>query len=87
MWHVWGTEEVHIGDRRGAYRGVVGRPDGKVTLGRPRRCEDNIKTDVKEVGWRDMEWISVAQDREGLGGATKCGNKSAGAIKCGEFLD
>ena len=40
------------GDRSGAYRGLVGRPDGKVTLGRPRRrCEDNIKTDLKDVGW------------------------------------
>jgi len=41
-----------MGDRRGAYRDVVRRPDGKITLGRPRRrCEDNIKTDLKDVGW------------------------------------
>jgi hypothetical protein len=41
-----------MGDRRGAYRVLVGRPDGKVTLGRPRRrWEDTIKTDLQEVGW------------------------------------
>jgi hypothetical protein len=45
-----------MGDRRGAYRGLVGRPDGKVTLGRPRRkCEDNIKTDLKNK-WDGEVW-------------------------------
>jgi hypothetical protein len=40
------------GGRRGAYRALMGRPDGKKPLGRrARRCEDNIKIDVEEVGW------------------------------------
>jgi hypothetical protein len=52
------------GENRGAYRILVGRPDGRRPLGRPRRiCEDNIKRDLKDVGW-DMDWIELAQDRD-----------------------
>ena len=45
--------------RRGAYRVLVGRPDMKRPLARHRRrCEDNIKMDLQEVGWRSMDWIA-----------------------------
>jgi len=43
----------------------VGKPEGMRTLGRPRRrLEDNIKMDVQEEGYRGMDWIEVAQDRD-----------------------
>jgi hypothetical protein len=51
--------------RRGAYRALVGKPEGTRPLGRPRcRWEDNIKMDLREVGWRGMDWINLAQDRD-----------------------
>jgi hypothetical protein len=54
-----------MGDRRGAYMVLVGRPEGKRPLGRPRcRWEDNIKVDLKEVEWRGMDWIDLAQNRD-----------------------
>ena len=55
---------VGIGERRGAYRVLVGKPEGKRPLGRPRRVwEDNITTDLQEVGWRLMDWIDLGLDR------------------------
>jgi hypothetical protein len=53
-----------MGEERGAYRSLMGRPEGRRPLGRPRhRWEDNIKMDVQEVGW-GMDWIELAQDRD-----------------------
>jgi hypothetical protein len=51
--------------RRGAYRDLVGKPEGRRPLGRPRlRWEDNIKMDLREVGWEGgMDWIDLSQDR------------------------
>jgi hypothetical protein len=47
------------------YRVLVGKPEGKRPLGRPRcRWEGNIKMDVQEVGCGDMDWIEMAQDRD-----------------------
>jgi hypothetical protein len=44
---------------------LVGKPDGKRPLGRPRRrWVDNIKMDLKEIGWDCMDWIDLAQDRD-----------------------
>jgi hypothetical protein len=52
-------------ERRGAYRALVGKPEGRRPLGRPRRqWEDNIKMDLREVGWGGMDWINLAQDRD-----------------------
>jgi len=54
-------------------------------LGRPRRrWEDNIKMDLQEMGCGGMNWIELAQDRDGL---RACGNEPSGSIKYGEFLD
>jgi len=53
-----------MAERRGVYKVVVGKPEGKRPLGRPRRkLEDNIKTDIQEVGGGCMDWIELAQDR------------------------
>jgi hypothetical protein len=54
-----------MGERRGAYRALVGKPEGRRPLGRPRRRrEDNIKMDLREVGWRGVDWIDLDQDRD-----------------------
>jgi hypothetical protein len=54
-----------MGDGRGVYRVLVGKPEGKRTLGRPRRrWEDNIKMDLQDVGGGGMDWIELAQDRD-----------------------
>jgi len=51
--------------RMGLYRALVGKPDGKRPLGRPRRrWEDNIKMDTQEVGCGGMDWIELAEDRD-----------------------
>jgi hypothetical protein len=53
-----------MGEKRGAYRILVGRPEGRRPLGRHmRRWEDNIKMDFQDVGW-GMDWIVLAQDRD-----------------------
>jgi len=52
-------------ENRALYRVLVGKPDGKRPLGRPRhRWEDNIKMDLQEEGCEVMDWIDVAQDRD-----------------------
>ena len=53
------------GDRRGVYRVLVGKPERKRPLGRPRRrWEDNIKMDLQELGFGGMDWNELAQDRD-----------------------
>jgi len=55
-----------MGEGRGVYRVLVGKPEGKRPLGRPRRrWEDNIRMDLQEVGCGDIDWIELAQDRDG----------------------
>jgi hypothetical protein len=70
-----------MGDRRGIYRVLVGKLEGKRLLGRPRRrWEDNINIDFQEVGFEVMDWIELA-------GTCECSNEPSGSIKCGEFLE
>jgi hypothetical protein len=53
-----------MGEKRKVYRLLVGKPEGKRPLGkRRRRWVDNIRMDLREVGWGDVDWIGVAQDR------------------------
>ena len=57
----------HVGERIGVYRVLVVKPEGKISLGRPRcRWEDNITMYLQEVGCGGMDWIKLAQDRERL---------------------
>jgi hypothetical protein len=57
-------EERRGEDSKCAYRMLVGKPEGKKSLGRSgHRCEDNIKVYLKEIRWNDAEWIDLAQDR------------------------
>jgi hypothetical protein len=52
-----------MGEKRNAYRIFVGKLEGKKPLGRPRRrWGDNIKMDLREIGWGGMDWIDLAQD-------------------------
>jgi hypothetical protein len=52
-------------EKRNAYRLLVGKPEGKRPLGRPRRrWVNNIRMDLAEVGWGDVDWIDLAQDRD-----------------------
>jgi len=61
----WARHVALMRERRGVYRVLVGEPEGKRPLGRPRpRWEDNIKTDLQEVGCRVVDWMELAQDRE-----------------------
>ncbi|KAJ4430978.1 hypothetical protein ANN_19571 [Periplaneta americana] len=61
----WVGHVARMGESRNAYRVLVGRPEGKRPLGRPRRrWEDNIKMDLREVRYDDREWINLAQDRD-----------------------
>jgi hypothetical protein len=54
-----------MGERRGAYRALMWKPEGRRPLRRPRRrWEDNIKMDNREVGWGGVDWIDLAQDRD-----------------------
>jgi hypothetical protein len=54
-----------MGEVRGVYNILVGRPEGRRPLGRPRhRWEDSIKIDLREIGFGDVDWINLAQDRD-----------------------
>ena len=61
----WVGHVARLGESRVVYRVLVGKPEGKRPLGRPRhRWEDNIKMDLQEVGCGGVDWIEVAQDRD-----------------------
>jgi len=61
----WAGQVARMVERRGVYKVLVGKSEGKRPLGIPRhRWEDNIEMDLQEVGCGDMEWIELAQDRD-----------------------
>jgi hypothetical protein len=60
----WVGHVARMGEKRNAYRLLVAKPEGKRPLGRPRhRWVNNIRMDLGEVGWGDVGWIGLAQDR------------------------
>jgi hypothetical protein len=68
-------------EKRNAYRILMGKPEGKRPLGRPRRrWVDNIKMYLTEIGWVGVDWFDMAQDRDH-------GNKPSGSMKCWEVLE
>ena len=68
-----------MGERRGVYRVLVGKPEGKRLRGRPRhRWEDNIKMDTREVAWGCMGWIDLIQDSDRWQALVKHGNEPLG---------
>jgi hypothetical protein len=61
----WAGHVARIGEKRNAYRLLVGMPEGKRPLGRPRRrLVDNIKMALRKMGWGGMDWIDLAQNRD-----------------------
>ena len=80
----WTGHLACMGKRRGIYRVLVRKPDGKRPLGRDKhRWKDNIKMVLQKVGCGGMEWIELAQ----IVGSCECSNEPLRSIKCGEFLD
>jgi len=75
------------GGRTGVYRVLVGKPEGKSPIGRPRRSwEDNIKMKIDDVGWgHGLDRCCSGQGQ--VAGTCECADKLPGSIKCGEFLD
>jgi hypothetical protein len=54
-----------MGEKRNAYRLLVGKPEEKIPLGRPKwRWVDNIRMDLGEIGWGGVDWIGLVQDRD-----------------------
>ena len=81
----WTEHVAHMGESGGAFRVLVGKPEGRRPLRRPsRRWDDYSKMDFREVGWRhglyqcDSGKVTVC---------CECGNEPSGSIKCMEFLD
>ena len=61
----WTGHVAHMGEERGVYMVLVGKPEGRRPLGRPRRrWADNVRTDLQEVGCVYMDWIGLVQDRD-----------------------
>jgi hypothetical protein len=60
----WAGHVARMREKRNVYRLLVGKPEGRRLLGRPRRrWVDNIKMDLLEIGWGGVDWIGLAQDR------------------------
>jgi len=61
----WAGHAARMGERRGVYRVLMGKPEGKRPFGRHmRKWEDNIELDLEEVGCGGMDWIELPQDRD-----------------------
>jgi hypothetical protein len=82
----WLGYVTRVGDRKGAYRDLVGKSEGKGPLGRPRhRCEDYIWVDLTVVVCEGVALNDVAQDRGRR--MDEHGNKPSGSVECAEYPD
>jgi hypothetical protein len=76
-----------MGEDRGVHRVLVGKPERKRPLGRPRRIwEDDIKMDLQEVGGGRGEWMELAQDRDRWRALGGYGEQLSGSVNVGNFL-
>jgi hypothetical protein len=87
---IFGCQRDEMGRTRNmnAYRILVGKPERKRPLGRQRhRWVNNIKMDLREIGWGGTGWIDLAQDRDQGNGSCEHCNELFGLIKCWEILE
>ncbi|KAJ4439149.1 hypothetical protein ANN_15106 [Periplaneta americana] len=83
----WAGHVARMGESRNAYKVLVGRPEGKRPLGRPRRgWEDNIKMDLREVGYDDREWIDLGKIGTD-GDLCEGGNEPSGSLKASNLSE
>jgi len=79
----WAGHVARMGERRGVYRVLVGKPEGRRPLGRPRRrWEDNIRIDLREVVCGCVDWMELAQ----VACACECGDEHSGSINARNFF-
>jgi hypothetical protein len=84
----WAEYVVLKGAKRNAYRLLMRKPEGTRPVDRSRRrCVDNFKIDLIDIGWVGMDWTDLAQDREQLEDSCEHGNKPSGSINCWEVLE
>jgi hypothetical protein len=80
----WAGHVAEMGDKRNAYRIMLGNPEGERPLGRPRRrWLGNIKMDLREIGWDGVDWIDLAQNKD----QCEHGNEPLCSIMCWEVLE
>jgi hypothetical protein len=73
---------------KNAYTILVGKLEGKRSIGRPRRRLENlIKTDLREIGWGSMDCVRLAEDNRPMAGSCKIGNEHLGSLKYWEILE
>jgi hypothetical protein len=81
----WAEHVARMGERRGAYRALVGKPEGRRPLERPRRSwEDTIKMDLREVGWGGHGLDPSGSEKGQVAGSCEYGDEPSGSIKCEE---
>jgi hypothetical protein len=72
-----------MGETKNTYRILVGKPEGKRPLGRPRRkWVDNIKIDLRETGLDGVDWVDLAQNRDQWRGSCEHGDEPSGSLNC-----
>jgi hypothetical protein len=62
----WARNVMRIGETRNTYKFLVGKPDGNSPLGKPRRRREDNRLNLREVVWKVVDWIHLAQDRDQL---------------------